>query len=339
MTDEPHDAAAAPASNDLTERTPAGLLPPFKVVSARPFGDPRLSFKAQGVYGFLATRAPGWDIVPKALQRFAKDGRDSSYGGFGELVDAGLVETRQGRQRDGTFGQPEYRLVRPELEPWTFGALADDAAPAEEPQPHTENPDTVNPDTVNPDTDSPGSGSPGPGNPSQLREGVNGGREGNSENEGTEPGSTAPAERRGAPGSSTREGGTESPSGLPWSRWEADARELARTRGNLAAFVVRVVREAGVEPVAGFSFAEAGKLALAVGARAGTGHVPKPGDIQFMEDRAAWIVRAVKGLAEAGKGAETVPAIWQTVNATRGADTFGKARRYPDPAAVRRGED
>jgi len=123
--------------------------PGFVQIDKEPLENEDLSWKAKGLLAYLLTRPDDWQVRPSHLQTISDDGRDATYSGLQELHEAGHIEKRQIRDKNGHFDGTEYVVF-------------------EVPR------DTENPDTENPDTDSPDTENPSPTNKeSTKKEGTN----------------------------------------------------------------------------------------------------------------------------------------------------------------------
>jgi hypothetical protein len=74
------------------------------------FADRRISLKAKGVFGLLATH-PGGDVLSlDTLMRYSKEGRDALRGALDELEAHGYLTRAQQRNADGVMGPVTYSL-------------------------------------------------------------------------------------------------------------------------------------------------------------------------------------------------------------------------------------
>lgn len=114
------------------------------------FRDPRISYKAKGVFGLISTHRDGYGVSAESIAAVGKDGVSSIKGALRELEAHGYLQRTQGKKPDGTFGiavyfitdQPNAFADAPELE----NRRSD---------PSVENPPTENPPAVNPPTEKP----------------------------------------------------------------------------------------------------------------------------------------------------------------------------------------
>ncbi|MET7456273.1 hypothetical protein ABZT03_31225 [Streptomyces sp. NPDC005574] len=97
------------------------------------FRDPRLSFKAKGIFGLISTHRAGWHVTVTNLVRAGPDGRDGVRAGLSELQQRGYLIREQLRCSDGTLGEIVYSITdRPapaDLAAAAVSAPAGQAAP------------------------------------------------------------------------------------------------------------------------------------------------------------------------------------------------------------------
>lgn len=74
------------------------------------FADGRISLKAKGVFGLLATHPAGDVLSLDVLMGHSKEGRDALRGALDELEAHGYLERSQQRNANGTTGPVTYRL-------------------------------------------------------------------------------------------------------------------------------------------------------------------------------------------------------------------------------------
>ncbi|MER7835288.1 GIY-YIG nuclease family protein [Streptomyces sp. NPDC096040] len=74
------------------------------------FADTRISLKAKGVFGLLATHPDGDVLSLDTLMKFSKEGRDALRGALDELEAHGYLRRAQQRNADGTTGPVTYTL-------------------------------------------------------------------------------------------------------------------------------------------------------------------------------------------------------------------------------------
>jgi hypothetical protein len=76
--------------------------------------DERISYKAKGLLGYLASHAEGYRLSQAQIVRQGTDGRDSVVSGLAELERAGyLARSRDRRGTGGRFAEDEFTLVDP----------------------------------------------------------------------------------------------------------------------------------------------------------------------------------------------------------------------------------
>ena len=118
--------------------------------------DPRLSFKAKGILGYLLTKPDNWVVRISDLMNHTKDGRDSIYAGLKELHEHKYYHKAQARDAKGRLSHWECFICEvPMTTDTDFSANP----------PFTEKPNTVKPEEENPLTDYPYTGKPETENP------------------------------------------------------------------------------------------------------------------------------------------------------------------------------
>ncbi|OQR63410.1 hypothetical protein B6E66_13790 [Streptomyces maremycinicus] len=83
----------------------------FTQVANGLFRDPRLSFKAKGIFGLISTHRTGWHVTVADLVRAGPDGRDAVRGGLNELQRHGYLIREQLRHDDGRLGEIVYSIT------------------------------------------------------------------------------------------------------------------------------------------------------------------------------------------------------------------------------------
>ncbi|MFF3207707.1 hypothetical protein [Streptomyces sp. NPDC002962] len=83
----------------------------FTQVANGLFRDPRISFKAKGIFGHISTHRAGWHVTVAGLVRAGPDGRDAVRGGLRELQLHGYLIREQLRGDDGTLGEIVYSIT------------------------------------------------------------------------------------------------------------------------------------------------------------------------------------------------------------------------------------
>jgi hypothetical protein len=83
----------------------------FTQISNDLFRDPRISFKAKGIFGLISTHRDGYGITPQRLAEQSTDGLAAIKTGLRELEAYGYLFRRQERRPDGTLGAFEYLIT------------------------------------------------------------------------------------------------------------------------------------------------------------------------------------------------------------------------------------
>ncbi|MFF1716255.1 hypothetical protein [Streptomyces sp. NPDC058268] len=99
----------------------------FTQIANALFRDPRISFKAKGIFGLVSTHRDGWRITLVELARCGPDGRSAVGSGLAELEQYGYLARERERREDGTLGEIIYALTDA---PAHLYELLGDAAPA-----------------------------------------------------------------------------------------------------------------------------------------------------------------------------------------------------------------
>ncbi|MEY9873304.1 hypothetical protein ABH931_002786 [Streptacidiphilus sp. MAP12-33] len=103
----------------------------FTQISNDLFRDPRLSFKAKGIFGLISTHRDGYGITPKRLAEQSTDGLAAIKTGLRELETYGYLFRRQERRPDGTLGAFEYLITdTPDAPPPSSEPVAENPSPA-----------------------------------------------------------------------------------------------------------------------------------------------------------------------------------------------------------------
>ena len=84
---------------------------PFTQVSNALFRDGRISFKAKGLFGLIASHRSGWRVSVTALVGCGREGRDAVRAGLMELERFGYLCRERVRQADGTLGPVVYVIT------------------------------------------------------------------------------------------------------------------------------------------------------------------------------------------------------------------------------------
>ncbi|MFF8847965.1 hypothetical protein ACF08N_35550 [Streptomyces sp. NPDC015127] len=94
------------------------------------FRDPRLSYRAKGLFGYISTHRNGWLVTITALVALGPDGRDAVRAGLNELEKFGYLIRDRVRRPNGTLGEIVYSITDrpaapdvPPIDPATAPAL------------------------------------------------------------------------------------------------------------------------------------------------------------------------------------------------------------------------
>lgn len=89
-----------------------GALPAddFAIVANHWFRDPRLTGKAKGYMGYIATHSPKYRLTIEQLIAEMKEKRDAVYAGLDELVEFGYLVRTQPNGAGGKFGEVDYHF-------------------------------------------------------------------------------------------------------------------------------------------------------------------------------------------------------------------------------------
>ena len=82
----------------------------FTQISNSIINDPRLSYKAKGLYCYLFSKPDGWTFYQSDILNHASDGSTSVRNTLKELEKFGVVERHQARQENGKLGGMVIRL-------------------------------------------------------------------------------------------------------------------------------------------------------------------------------------------------------------------------------------
>ncbi|MFE6554293.1 hypothetical protein ACFVHS_38785 [Streptomyces sp. NPDC057746] len=83
----------------------------FTQVANGLFRDPRLSFKAKGLFGLLSTHREGWRMTVSDISRRSHDGDSAVKSGLKELERQGFLVRERERGPDGTLGGAAYFIT------------------------------------------------------------------------------------------------------------------------------------------------------------------------------------------------------------------------------------
>ncbi|PBC92388.1 hypothetical protein BX281_0036 [Streptomyces sp. Ag82_O1-15] len=128
ITDRPApvDADLAAAAGSAFASAPAGEAPPgfgagirrgvmaadqFTQIANSLFRDPRLSFKAKGIFGLISTHRDGWRMSVTDLARRSCDGEAAVKSGLKELEKHGFLLRERERHPDGTLRAAAYFIT------------------------------------------------------------------------------------------------------------------------------------------------------------------------------------------------------------------------------------
>jgi hypothetical protein len=90
----------------------------FTQISNALFRDPRVSFKAKGIFGLISTHRDGFGITPETIAHCGKEGVAAIKTALRELEAFGYLDRAQERRPDGTMGPVEYYITdMPRSEP------------------------------------------------------------------------------------------------------------------------------------------------------------------------------------------------------------------------------
>ncbi|MFF7534643.1 hypothetical protein ACFZB2_36915 [Streptomyces bobili] len=106
------------------------------------FRDSRLSFKAKGIFGYVATHRDGWQVTLADLVRRGREGVDAITTGLNQLERYGFLYRTRERNPDGTLGQALYFIT-------DLPALHNPSSPPESGYPGLAEPTSADPGTKN----------------------------------------------------------------------------------------------------------------------------------------------------------------------------------------------
>ncbi|WP_245874023.1 helix-turn-helix domain-containing protein [Streptomyces phaeoluteigriseus] len=75
------------------------------------FRDPKISFKAKGIFGYISTHRNEWRVTTAALVALGPDGRDAVRTALNELEQFGYLVRERVRRPNGTLGQIVYSIT------------------------------------------------------------------------------------------------------------------------------------------------------------------------------------------------------------------------------------
>lgn len=83
----------------------------FTQISNALFRDPRMSYKAKGIFGLISTHTDGWRVTIADLVRASTDGKSAVTAGVKELEQFGYLTRDRERNPDGTLGGAVYSIT------------------------------------------------------------------------------------------------------------------------------------------------------------------------------------------------------------------------------------
>lgn len=90
----------------------------FTQISNALFRDPRVSFKAKGIFGLISTHRDGFGIKPETIAKAGTEGVAAIKTALQELERFGYLDRAQARREDGTLGPVVYYITdMPRSEP------------------------------------------------------------------------------------------------------------------------------------------------------------------------------------------------------------------------------
>lgn len=94
-------------------------------VGNRLIRDPEISYKAKGIFIYLASHRDGFGVSPESIAAAGRDGISAVKSALRELEQRGYLARSQARTTDGTMGQTVYRITdMPSSEPLDGNHLA-----------------------------------------------------------------------------------------------------------------------------------------------------------------------------------------------------------------------
>ncbi|MFD9791333.1 hypothetical protein ACFWXK_10315 [Streptomyces sp. NPDC059070] len=115
----------------------------FTQISNALFRDPRISFKAKGLFGLISTHREGWRVTVAELARCSTDGRDAVVAGLRELERYDYLVRERARRADGTLGEAVYTIT--DMPAHLYDLFGDAAPTLPAPQRRRSQPMTGNP--------------------------------------------------------------------------------------------------------------------------------------------------------------------------------------------------
>jgi hypothetical protein len=111
------DSMGTAPEAEHANRLPAGIrrgvmaADQFTQIANGLFRDTRLSFKAKGLFGLLATHRDGWRMTVTDIARRGRDGDSAVKTGLRELEKHGFLVRERDRGPDGTLGAAAYFIT------------------------------------------------------------------------------------------------------------------------------------------------------------------------------------------------------------------------------------
>ncbi|MER5184780.1 hypothetical protein ABT009_41930 [Streptomyces sp. NPDC002896] len=75
------------------------------------FRDPKISFRAKGIFGLISTHRDGWRVSVTELARLGPDGKEAVTTALKELEQHGYLIRERERRSDGTLGAAAYFIT------------------------------------------------------------------------------------------------------------------------------------------------------------------------------------------------------------------------------------
>ncbi len=75
------------------------------------FRDPKISFRAKGIFGLISTHRDGWRVSVTELARLGPDGKEAVTTALKELQQHGYLIRERERRSDGTLGAAAYFIT------------------------------------------------------------------------------------------------------------------------------------------------------------------------------------------------------------------------------------
>ena len=138
MKGRSHSLRSADRDERAIVRVARDRAHPYSIVNNTAWRDPRLSWPAKGIIGYLLTMPDDWQVMMGHLVQQSSCGRDATYSGLRDLENAGYIRRTRVRDERGRIVRLEYVVFE----------VPQSAAPAASGRPQTEKPDVdASPDT------------------------------------------------------------------------------------------------------------------------------------------------------------------------------------------------